>query len=351
MALVFHSGFETGDLSEFSSTTGSPSVVSTHPKTGTYEMQCDTTGGAATAFVTSTPSSRRVSFYLYIATTPNVEITIIGAVGSSHVELDTDRHLNLYDTFGVLEGEGTTVLNTSTWYRISFSNDGAGNAKVFINGSEELTTATMSSQNITGNLGIVESSTADLFFDDFIRDGTSSTADLGDIRVQVALPIGNGNENVYDQASGFGLCNNLPDDSDYVEDNGADAAREQFEVTTMTNLGISGDTLQAINVIVRIDRDGGGGTTHSISVRDNATDFETATAGTGAWTQYDKYYATLPSGGGAWTEVRFDALEAGVYHLGPQDQRCSTVNVMLAYTPAVVGNGDIVVLRRRREAE
>ncbi len=346
-ALVFHSGFETNDFSEFQSTTGSPAVVSTHPNTGTYEMQCDTTGGAATSFAVPLGTTRRFTFYLYIATAPNVECTIIGSDGFGAVRLKTDRYIVLKDG-AVIEGTSTTQLSTGTWYRISVSPDTSNNCKVYINGTEEITTAAMANA-ISRSFGIRTSATADLFFDDYAGDNTDSTADLGDIRTQVALPVGNGNQNDYDQTSGFGLCDNLPDDSDFVEDDGADVARELFDLTTMTTMGVSGDTPEAINIIYRMDRDGGGGTDHGITARDNGTNNETLNAGTAAWTQYSKYYATLPTGGGAWTEARFDALEVGPYHLGAQNQRCSTVNVMLAYSPAAAppaAEGQVMIIMR-----
>jgi hypothetical protein len=328
VALVFHSGFETNDFSEWNSTTGSPSIDATTKKTGSYAMRCNTS--SAQAYAGGPGSITRFSLYLYIASFPSSTTLIVGSESVANVRLGTTGILYLYD--GNTEEDSYSSLNTGQWYRISGSIDGSNNAKLFVDGIERCTTSAMSETYFGASLGVISSVTADLYFDDWAQDSTASTADLGDIRVQVALPESNGNANQYDQTTGYTYCDNLPADTDYVEDNGSDVAREQFNIPSMTSMGIAGETPQAVNVIVRMDRDGGGATTHSISVRDNSTDFEYATAGVAAWTQYNQYLATMPSGGGAWTEVRWDALQVGVYHLGNQDQRCSTALAMLAYT-------------------
>ncbi len=306
--------------------------------TGDYAMRCNTT--AQQAFVTSSTGALTegaVNFNLYITDAPDTECIIIGteSPGFGSLRLNTDRTLELYDN--ATSRGSSAALDLGKWYRVCYSFDTGTNATVFLDGVDVINTGSAST-NLAMQIGVITSCTADLYFDDVSIDSSDiSEADLDDIRVQVALPVGDGNQNDYDQTSGFALCDNLPDDTDYVRNNQDSTNREQFQLTTMTTLGISGATPQAINIIVRQDRAGGGGTVHSTNVRDNATDFETANTVPQAWTQFSKYYATLPSGGGAWTEARFDALEAGVFHDGGQNQYCSTVNVMLAYIPAAGG--------------
>ncbi len=334
--LVFHSGFETGDFSEWGLTGGAVTVITggIGPKTGDYCMRCNPV--PSDAYVrppAASISQGRVNFNIYIASTPDGQCTILGFTGvNGSLRLNTDRTLELYDG-STSRGSSAAALNEGQWYRICYAFDSGNNATIYIDGADSINTGSAST-TLTLNFGVVFSNvTTDLYFDDYSYDETDSEADLGDIRVQVALPIGNGNQNDYDFATGWELCDNLPDDTDWVLDQGTGEAREQFTLNTMSDLGISSATPEAVNVIIRLERGGGGGgNTHSISVRDNSTNFETATAAIDAWTQYSKYYAALPSGGGPWTEARFDALEAGCYHSGSQDSYCSTVNVMLAYT-------------------
>ena len=99
MALVFHSGFETYDFSEWTNVTGSPSIDDIIKKTGDHSMQCDTTGGAATAFVGWDPPAdiRLFTVYIYIASLPTGDIAIIGNLTQSYIVLTSTGELDLYE--------------------------------------------------------------------------------------------------------------------------------------------------------------------------------------------------------------------------------------------------------------
>jgi hypothetical protein len=202
MALEFHDGFETGGADAWSSTTGSPTFTAGAANTGNYGMRCNSSGSAVG--VSYTGSLKRATFYLYIASAPtgaDAQLTDNGTAFWS-LYLTTAREIDLY--YGATptkKADGTTVLNTGQWYRISISADGTDTCKVFIDGNEEHSDTQASMTTVSGTVGILNTGvTADLYFDDYARDQTASTADLGNIKTLAARPNAEGT----DQNTGTG---------------------------------------------------------------------------------------------------------------------------------------------------
>lgn len=341
MALIFHSGFETGDFSEWVLIFGSPAVVETQKKTGIYAMQCDTTGGAATAYVVkSTPDDRRLTVYIYISTAPNVEAIILGSVGMSYcnIRLTDDRHLTLYiDT--TLKDTGSNQLALNTWYRISLSVTG-DEAYGYLNGTLEVSTVDVAANLVSARCGILTEVTADIYFDDFAVDDDYSGNDIGDIRVARASPNAAGEYTNFDTLSGYTNCDEVPaSDADYVHHAASSQAHEIYNLQSCSDIGIGGsDTINAVSSWFRMKRGGGGPTYHAHMVRDDGTDYPSADLDNGVvYTWWNRYDAVMPNGKAAWTQVRVDAFQAGFSHYngGGQDTYGSCVMVMVAYTPAV----------------
>lgn len=336
MALVFHSGFEISDFSEWTTTGGTLEVQGVIKHTGDYAMRCNPVN--ANGYVTNSVARRRVSFYLYIVDAPSADVPIAGRDGFDywHIRLHTDRKLELRDDDGD-STPGLTVLDTETWYRISMSVDSSGNCKVYLNGVEEISGSDVSSVNGRDTVGILSGAlTADLYFDDYVSDDTDSTNDIGDIRVVRAQPSGVGTYNQYDISSGFGNVDECPaNDGDFVEDNQAGIARECYALPDCDALGMAGgDTVEAVSVWIRGDRDGGGATDHKAMVRDNGNDYESANFAFDAIAWFNWYLAVMPDDSAAWTRGRWNSLEAGCYHHGGQDQRVHCVMLMVAFMVA-----------------
>lgn len=336
MALVFLSGFETGDFGEWSSTTGSPAVVGTQKKTGDYAMQCDTTGGAATAYVTAhSGETQRGTFYLRIATAPSALCRIFGGIGGGdlNIRLDTDRHIDLYNSNDASR-LGTTELALNTWYRISFGIDGSYKGTVYLNGVVEHSPAIIS--NTEPYLGILDSVTADLYFDDYSSDNTVSSDDPGDIRVLRSSPNAAGQYAEFDTISGYGNCDEVPADgaTTIVDDSGVSAMhRETYNLQDWDTIGGAGDdTIKAVCIWVQASDSGN--TAQGITVRDDGTDYETMLEFGKAYTWKNKLYDTNAPRASAWTPAIFTAFQAGGYSEGSKDVYMSCVMVMGAYTPA-----------------
>ena len=343
MALVFFSGFETGDFAEWPSVTGSPSVVEADgwgaPKTGIYAMRCNTSNATAFAIHLDSADGGRATFYLYIVDAPSANCIILGGPGGVQVYLTTTRYLALYYGGGE-EDVGDTQLSLNTWYRISLGcNDAGHDATLYLNGSEECVITDHA--NITvfyRQLGVGTSVTADLYFDDYAYDDTDAITDLGDIRVAAASPNAVGTYAQYDSVSGYTNVDEIPaSDVDYIEDNGADVARESYNIPNLADLAgaNSGDTINAVSVWIRGDADGGGATDHKAMVRDNGSDYESSALGFDSIAWFNWYLAVMPDDSAAWLEARFNSLQIGAYHSGGQDQRIHCLVAMVAYTPAV----------------
>jgi len=311
-------------------------------KTGDYAMRCDTS--AAMAFATGSGNPNRVKVSIYIVSAPDGTTIIIGdnTANTANVRLTSTRYLELYNADTKKGNTGSTQLALNTWYDIDVSLDPDSTndpCKVYLDQSQQISADTNGCTTITENVGVGTAVTADIYFDDIIFCTTASTADLGDIRVLRASPNDAGQYAEYDSVSGYGNVDECPaSDTDYVEDNGSDLARECYNLQNATTIGIGGsDTIEAVSVWIRGERDGGSATDHKILVRDDGTD--EASAGFGFTTSYSwfgKYYAVMPKDSAAWTQTRFDGFQVGCQHLGGQDQRVSCVMVMVAYSPYII---------------
>ena len=334
MAITFFSGFETGDFSEFSSISGSPTVQGTIKNTGSYAMRCNT--DATWAYVYSgNLYAWAISFYIQVNTAPNALAVVFGATGTNalSVRLETDRTLKFY--------AGETVASTSspmdlgTWYRVSFDLKGTS-WNAWLNGSLlsgfPYTTSGITYSN--GYLGIKTAVTADLYFDDYI-EGDATGNDLGDIRVLRASPNAAGQYAEFDTISGYTNCDEVPaSDADYVDDSGVEALhRECYNLQNCATIGLGGsDTIKAVNVWIRLYDNN---TLQGIIVRDNSVDYKTMKAVGKAYKWTNVLYDTNAPRASAWTQAIFDAFQSGGYSEGKNDVYMSCVMDMVAFIPAV----------------
>lgn len=346
MALIFHSGFEAGDFSEWAGSYGAVSIQGATKKTGDYAMRCNPSGAVAVNAVHSGNLPKRTSVYMRIASAPDIETPIMGSPGSgASVWLTPDRYLKLYDTI-TLKDTGSTQLALNTWYRISLSGDFANDSvKAYLNRVEECSSTDMpTSIDIAGIIGCGLLVTTDLYFDDYIEDDTESTDDIGDIRVLRAVPIAD--SSVHDDWAGvpdgidkYKNVDEVPaDDGDYnwFEANGVQNEQTHM-VTACLTLGLKTlDEIKAVAARFRYKTGGGGVGDYATLVRDNGVDYlDWALIDHDFASWIDRYYAVMPNGGEAWTQERFDAFEVGmVTKDARRDMWCYTLYVMVAYKVA-----------------
>ncbi len=341
MAIVFFSGFETGDLGEWSSVTGSPSIEQANgwgaPRTGDYAMRCNPS--SSVAYVEhSELYVYRATVSIYIATAPNQETSILGVntEGRFHVNLTSDLYLKLYEHDDTLIDTGPTQLGTDRWYRVSVAGD-TTTGKVWLDGVEECS-GTMGRQTIVPVVGVITASTsADIYFDDFAVDQTPGGGDIGDIRVLRSSPNDAGEYAEFDTISGFGNCDEVPaDDNDFVDDSGVEVLhRECYNLQDSATIGLGGsDTIKAVNVWARLYTDN---VAQGIIVRDNSTDYTTMKDVGKAFAWANVLYDTNAPRGTAWTPAIFDDFQSGGYSEGKKDVYMSCVMVMVAFIPGAVG--------------
>jgi len=344
--LTFHSGFEIGDFTEWNSVigvNGQCSVQSTITETGDYAMRCNTSSGYA--FTVESGSPYRLTVYLYIATAPNTDCAILGADTEIFVGLSSDRYLKLYDWS--IKDTGTTQLNTSTWYRISLSLDAANDtAKVYLDGVEECSSTTISGDVLENWLGSQTACTADLYFDNYASDDIESADDIGDIRVLRSQPNAMGTytgkwQRFPASTNHYEKIDECPaDDADYTwADADGTQLDESYGLENCSTLGLgANDTVKAVSIWWRYETGGGGDGEYASMVRDDGTDYYD-------WTINDiknptwlnRYDVTMPNGGAAWTQARFNAFEVGMAtDDANKDMWLYCVMVMVAVEPAAI---------------
>lgn len=178
--------------------------------------------GAASAYIARlaclADAGRRISmrtrFSAFPATNSGILRLLQGTATAAEVRLNSSGNLLLYAgaSGGVLQATGTTVLSTSTWYRISLAytitNASVSEWRVYLDGVLELTASNPASQ-VTGtnNLRIGWTGTTPgsgrlMYHQDLYIDDDTSLTDPGDIRVTNKRPTGTGSNNAFDTLGG-----------------------------------------------------------------------------------------------------------------------------------------------------
>lgn len=323
MALIFFSGFDTGDLFGWKSSAGSYSIQDSIKKTGTYALRANP-ASSYTQLFTPNYTPNRISFWFYIATTSDVLVAIAGRSTGLRIRLSTDGYLSLYD-HEVLQDTGSTQLSLNTWYRISCSYSPSSNAaKLFINGIEELSVIGLSIGDGIGyeyglkNIILDYTITTDVYFDNIVEDDTDSLEDLGDIRCAIALVNGAGNYAEFDsvypaEASEIHYENidGYPTDGNENWHDGSSSVKESYSIENCSEIGIAVvDTIKAVRTHCRMRAQKGGN--QNILVRDNGVDSEVSFNVDSFATYQDRIDNIMPADSGSWTQDRFNALEVGM---------------------------------------
>ena len=266
MGLLFHSGFETGDFTEWGSTTGSPEVQSTIKKTGTYAMRCNIDYSTATGPISIDNFSG--SFYLLvsIAPTSSIHLTYVSCqsntlYGAARIKLSNELKVGFVGSGGAVS-YGTTILSLDTWYRLSWYIEAVGYIRLYLNGMLELGPLTVYTHATNQDcvVGIDDTAYgADLYFDDIVISDSKTEAP-GDIRVLRSSPKADGTNQGFDTAFPAGArpwydrVNECPFDAanSYVQRAGAGELYETYNLQDKADLGIGvSDTIQAVNKIGR----------------------------------------------------------------------------------------------------
>lgn len=191
MARVFSSGFEINSLvagKEWATITGSPSISSTTKRSGSYSMRCNPTAATAytsVTFLASVSSNYYARAYIYIATAPSAATLIMqfsdAGTLNAGIILNTDRTLQGCGLAKASIGSPSSALSLNTWYRVEMW---ASNPTTSTGSSDfKLDGVTFASHTATTpdidnfdqlEVGIIETATADVYFDDVAINSTAA---------------------------------------------------------------------------------------------------------------------------------------------------------------------------------
>lgn len=342
MALIFFSGFEYGALFGWKSSFGSgASIQDTIKKTGAYALRVISSG---TYFRLYSPNytPNRISFYFRLSSNPSSHICIAGRSTGLQIHVTADRYLSLYDHM-ILVSTGLIQLSLDTWYRISCSYSPSTNtAKIYINGVKKFSeTGLDAGDGIGYQYGIVSAvSSADVYFDNIIEDDTDSLEDLGNIEVLLAKVNGAGNYAEFEGEAGsethWENVDEVPfSDADWNGHTSKTAVKESYSLENCSTIGLAGDDIiKAVRTHCRMAEDGTGSpTVNSILLRDNGVDDEVEKNIAPIFLSQSRIDNVMPNGGGAWTQARFDALEAGMSrNAGGKNSYISSVIINVAFS-------------------
>jgi len=308
-------GFETGDLGEVESSTGTVEVSSSTFRTGAFSLRTNptTTGTGFVDLAEQAAGGGTVQFwrfYFLVAARPSAnDEPFFVALSSSGTELfelrqDSAGQINVYlPTGGALQASGTTVLSLDQWYRLDVKfdlNAGAGSddqVSVEIDGAAEHTnieaafgaSASLGACRL-GKVADRNGQGVDFFFDDVISGDAPGSVFFGAGQCIVRQPITGGTPtyDAWNKSSGSDvgpLWDDTPPDGATTEadasDTGANTRQtadiEDFDAAQAGHgsetIGAS-DTINAAAIIFSANRTNGSGKTMNSIDRRNSIDNE-----------------------------------------------------------------------------
>jgi len=268
MALTFHDGFEAGGTDAWDASSGAISVSGLSPRTGNYRLLSGNTG-YVTKNVASAPN--RINLSIRPSASLSTAADILWAAGGDKVTLNTDDTLTL-DVNGSTDTSTETVV-TSGHQRLCLATNGS-TTKLYMDGVEICSVAQGADFASSVSIGQSSNSSTTINMDDVSFDDTSSTDDLGDIRVLAARPVAEGTDQDTGTGSDWQDSDNTPavyteidqdppniTDYNWAE---ADGVAQYYSVGLddcgSGNLsGIGGsDTIEAVNFLYYYETAGGG---------------------------------------------------------------------------------------------
>lgn len=193
MARLYTEGFESG-TGGWNTTNGSPTIVGTQFNSGANSLRCNPTAGVASITKTIAglnPASPNehvyMRAYIYVASAPSARTAIMafadnvsGATGFFCIKMNTDRTMTIGGS-GHTTGTASAAVPLNTWTRIEFDYDDGANTLVgYLNGTQW---ASITGADLSGGTqarwGVIQTATADIYFDDCALNDPSGGSDNG----------------------------------------------------------------------------------------------------------------------------------------------------------------------------
>lgn len=342
LAPVFCCGFECGQIGTVGQHWGSASsncVISTvTTRTGGRSLQANPSSsvrGSACVVVPSDVSVHR--FYVRFTSLPTANTYLFWAGGATAARLGLafkQSDSKLYCASGstpTFAATGASVT-TGVWYRVDVKlnqTSGAGAVDIQIDGVA-LTQQTNASTAgaVAVNFGIANSTSANVFFDDFVMSNTAADYPWGAGTVQHFVPVADGSHNITSAgdfkvgSAGANITNattdsclliddvpmddTTPDTNDYINmavDSGGGAEYVEHVIGPASGISTPVVGPRAVDVIYAYHAAGTGTGNHTLKVNDSGNEdtvnaFNAAGVTTIRYAR--KHYANAPSDGNAW---------------------------------------------------
>lgn len=348
VADLYFTGWESGDTSEFSAFSGTPTISSSVKRSGNYSLRIQTSASIVAAYLNQLganghrsdvtfPGETFITFYFRIDTLPGAVMSFISARSSvnavlASLQIDASGHLTIADGSGSSSSTVAT-LSTGVWYRIDWRVTNGGTCGVKVNGGTE---GTITGSNNAfarlwiGNLG--SSDTCDMYYDDLVM-GTAAfpAAPHNPCIRRAAVPTGAGNYSAWTDGTGstFAEVDEIPCDgaTTVIQNSAGTNAAHTFAMENAADIGVIG-TIYGVMVAAFIAETVSASTLASVRLRSGSTDSDSTSADVGSisYLPTQKIFLADPADSGAWTTTRFDALEAGVVKGADNSSvRCSSV--------------------------
>lgn len=380
MATLNFIGNETGDLSEYASSSGTVSVQSTVKRSGTYALRSNpTTTGTGFAVIGTLAASGAKNvgdiattacwarFYFRYATKPAAGDEPIACIGFNtnvnndllELRINSSGQLASYEGLGssgtplALLATGTTVLAANTWYLVEIKSDESDTAdnvwEVRIGGVAEISGTFVEENFLSSFLRLGKSvnrngNTVDFFYDDvLISDSAYPGAGQSGILVpNAAGNYQNATRGGADSGANWSQCDEVPpnSDTDYVitDLNTAHAETEAMQPASTFSIG---GTINCVKAVAILKRDGATNGSVKLRTRSASTDTDaSAFASTSAYLLIAKLFDLDPATGSAWTTGGIDAAEVGILENSAVNKtRMTVAYLMVDWTPSGGGGG------------
>lgn len=306
---------------KYTTLVGSPTVVTTNPRTGPQHLSL---GGAGTS-ITKQLSPHATWFQGFGFRATALTAFIIAAFkDAGTVQVD----LRLTGTGALQVTRNATILGTSapglitinTQYFIEFGatiHDTTGTYEVRLNNTNVLSGTgadTKNTANATADQALLQG-VATMSFDDwYVFDGAGSVCNnfAGDVKVEALLPTAAGNYTEWTPSAGSNYQNVDEASPNSDTDYNSSGTINQRDTYTLGNLATTSGTVLGIQVNRYARKDDAGSRSDAAMIRSGATDAVGATnALADTYTYYSTIWETDPADSSAFTIADVNALEAG----------------------------------------
>lgn len=357
MAIVNLDGAEGGEMALVSSYAGAVGASTVQKRTGSYAYRCVPSASAGTANFrkfdangrhTNLNGSTWVTFWLYIATLPDVDrpIACMGAAAdqvsvTARVFLTTGGALRVENGDGSAQSSPAATLSTGQWYKIEFRAANGGTCGVAVNDGSEVT-VTGSAQTVNFfTIGCAfNPTTMDLYYDDIVIDDAAFLS--VDAKVEIMQPNADGNYTTWSASAGnkWDCVEEIPvTNTEYIESlTTAGTRRYSAALESAASAGITG-TVHAVKAFAFMWEQTSTTTLGGMGMRCGGTDAETGDADIGntSLVNIALVRTTNPADSAAFEPSDLDGLEVIVRRSTSDTSniRCAGMYAEVLFTPAV----------------